>query len=62
MKENYENQLDAIRVDLYEQTKFMTNSEATCHINDHAMKIAEQNGIEIVRGVISYVKKNASSL
>ena len=49
MKNNYEDQLDAIRVDLYEQTKDMTNSDAARITNEHARKIAEQYGIKMVR-------------
>jgi len=45
---SYEDVLDAIRVDLYEQTKDMTNSDAACVINEHAKKIAEEFGIKIV--------------
>ena len=46
---NYEDMLDAIRIDLYEQTKDMTNSDAARVTNEHAKKIAEEFGIKIVR-------------
>ena len=61
MKENFEDMLDAIRVDLYEQTKDMTNSEAARVINEHAKKIADQYGIKIVKGVMNHSEKYAVS-
>ena len=59
MKENFEDLLDAIRVELYEQTKDMTNSEAARVTNEHAKKIAEEYGIKIVKGVMNGAVKYA---
>ena len=61
MKENFEDMLDAIRVDLYERTKDISNSEAARVINEDAKKIADQYGIKIVKGTISYAEKYAVS-
>jgi phenylalanyl-tRNA synthetase beta subunit len=58
----YENQLDAIRVGLYEQTKNLTNHEVARVTNEHARKIADKYGIRIVKGAMSFTEKNASNI
>jgi hypothetical protein len=44
---NFENQLDAIRVKLYEETKDMDKEEIIRNVNSHAQKIAQEFGIKI---------------
>ena len=58
MRDNYENQLDAIRIYLYEQTKDMTNSEAARTSNENARKIAEQYGIVMVQAASVYARNS----
>ena len=51
---DFEDQLDIIRVNLYERTKNMTNSEAARITNESARKIAEQYGIKLTKRTITY--------
>lgn len=44
---NFENQLDEIRIKLYEETKEMAKEEIIRHVNTHANKIAKEFGIII---------------
>jgi hypothetical protein len=44
---NFENQLDAIRVKLYEETKDMDKEDIIRNVNSHAQKIAQEFGIKI---------------
>jgi len=44
---NFENQLDVIRVKLYEETKEMDKENIIKHVNSHAQKIAQEFGIKI---------------
>jgi hypothetical protein len=44
---NFENQLDAIRIKLYEETKDMDKEDIIRNVNSHAHKIAQEFGIEI---------------
>jgi len=44
---NFENQLDAIRMELYEETKGMKTEEIIRSVNSHAKKIADEYGIKI---------------
>ncbi|MHC6204738.1 hypothetical protein ACYULU_16290 [Breznakiellaceae bacterium SP9] len=46
---NFEDQLDAIRTQLYEETKDMPKLEAIQFINEHAKKIALKYGITILK-------------
>ena len=62
MSNDFENQLDKIRVDLYERAKSMTNVEAVRITNENARKIAQQHGIKIVRGDIAPVDKNTHAV
>lgn len=62
MTNDFENQLDKIRVELYERTEAMTNTEAVRVTNENAGKIAAQYGIKIIRGVETAVGNNARVL
>jgi hypothetical protein len=44
---NFENQLDEIRIKLYEETKEMSKEELIKKVNTHAQKIACEFGIQI---------------
>ena len=58
---DFENQLDIIRVDLYERTKGMTNDEAANVTNTNARKIAEQYGIKLTNGVSVNIERKAGN-
>jgi hypothetical protein len=45
---NYENELDAIRIKLYEETINLEKDEIVRMINTRAQKIAQEFGIRIV--------------
>jgi hypothetical protein len=47
---DFENQLDAIRVQLYEETKKMDKEDIIRTVNAHAKKIAQEFGIIIEQG------------
>jgi len=44
---NFENQLDVIRIKLYEDTKEMDKKDIIKNVNSHARKIAQEFGIKI---------------
>jgi len=44
---NFEDQLDVIRLKLYEETKEMDKEEIITKVNSHAQKIAQEFKIEI---------------
>jgi hypothetical protein len=44
---NFENQLDAIRIKLYEETKEMDKETIIKIVNSHAFNIAQEFGIKI---------------
>jgi len=44
---NFEEQLDVIRVKLYEETKKMDKEDIITNVNSHAQKIAQEFGIKI---------------
>ncbi|MDR2346234.1 MAG: hypothetical protein LBE18_09225 [Planctomycetaceae bacterium] len=46
---NYENELDKIRIKLYEETSNMKKDEIVKMVNTHAQKIAQEFGIRIVK-------------
>jgi pyruvate formate-lyase activating enzyme-like uncharacterized protein len=46
---NYENELDEIRIKLYEETNSMGKDEIVRMVNTHARKIAQEFGIPIVK-------------
>jgi pyruvate formate-lyase activating enzyme-like uncharacterized protein len=46
---NYENELDEIRIKLYEETSNMEKDEIVRMANAHAQKIAQEFGIHIVK-------------
>ena len=62
MMNDFENQLDKIRVGLYEQTKDMKNAEIVKVANDHGRALAVKYGIKIVKGTPGSPVKNSSSL
>ena len=62
MMNNFENQLDKIRVEIYEQTKDMKNAEIVKAANNHGKALASQYGIKIVKGKPNLLIKSASSL
>jgi hypothetical protein len=45
--DGFEDELDDIRAELYEETENMTNDEATQFVNDTARRIAAMYGIKI---------------
>lgn len=47
MKNNFETELDKIRVKLYEETKHMTVEEHTQYVNDKGRKLASEFGFTI---------------
>jgi len=44
---NFENQLDVIKIKLYEETKGMDKEDIIRSVNSHAQKIAQEFGIKI---------------
>ena len=48
---NFENQLDVIRIKLYEETKAMNKEDIIRNVNSHAQKIAQEFGIKIASTV-----------
>jgi hypothetical protein len=46
---NFEDQLDKIRLELYEETKDMAKQDAINHVNDTAKRIAVKYGIKIIK-------------
>jgi hypothetical protein len=44
---NFEDQLDIIRIELYEETKEMDKEDIIRNVNSHAKKIAQKFGIKI---------------
>jgi pyruvate formate-lyase activating enzyme-like uncharacterized protein len=46
---NYESQLDEIRIKLYEETNGMAKNEIINMVNSHAQKVAQEFGIHIVK-------------
>jgi stress response protein YsnF len=49
MNNNFENELDKIRIKLYEETSNMGKDEIVKTVNVHAQKIAQEFGIHIVK-------------
>jgi hypothetical protein len=48
MMNDYEDTLDAIRVDMYERTKGMKVADIVRDMNERARKLGEQYGFEVV--------------
>jgi hypothetical protein len=46
---NFEDQLEVIRGELYDETKDMTQQDAINHVNDTARPIAAKYGITIIK-------------
>jgi hypothetical protein len=55
---NFEDQLDKIRVELYEETKDMAKQDAINHVNNTAKRIAAKYGIKIIKEPNFAVKKS----
>jgi len=62
MTNDFENQLDKIRVDIYEQTKNMMNAEAVKAANDHGKALAAKYGIKVVKSNSGSPVKSVSAL
>ena len=62
MTNDFENQLDKIRVEIHKQTKDMKNAEAVKAANDHSKALAAKYGINIVKGNPGTPVKSASAL
>jgi hypothetical protein len=45
---NYEDQLDEIRIKLYEETNGLEKDEIIRMVNSHAKKVAQEFGIRII--------------
>jgi hypothetical protein len=52
MTNDFENLLDAIRVELYEKTKGMSNADVAEKTNANGKRIAEKYGIALVKSDI----------
>ena len=50
MMNDFENQLDKIRMEIYEQTKDMHNAESAKAANDLGKALAAKYGVKIVKG------------
>ena len=48
MMNNFEDELDKIRIERYEEMKDLSNAEAVRIVNERARKIAEQYNIKII--------------
>jgi hypothetical protein len=48
---NFENELDEIRIQLYEATKEWDKNDIIRNVNSHAKKVADEFGINIVSTV-----------
>jgi hypothetical protein len=46
-----EDELDAVRIKLYEQTKHMTPKERTAHVSRHAREILDKQGLTGIKFV-----------
>jgi hypothetical protein len=55
---NFEDQLDKIRLELYEETKDMAKQDDINHVNDTAKRIAAKYGIKIIKEPNFAVKKS----
>lgn len=51
--DDFENQLDAIRVQIYEETKGMSSAEAVERMNERARQTAKEFGFQIVKSEAS---------
>lgn len=49
MTNDFENELDKIRIELYEKTKMLRNKDAVATINDSGRIIAENYGIVVAK-------------
>jgi len=49
---DFEDQLDLIRIKLYDETKGMDKEDIIENVNSHAKKIAQQFGIKIEKSTL----------
>jgi hypothetical protein len=61
MKNEFENQLNNIRIELYEKTREMTNSEIARLTNENAGRIAAQFGITMTKRAFPKPLKSAEA-
>ncbi|MDR1560582.1 MAG: hypothetical protein LBS84_12995 [Clostridiales bacterium] len=62
MVNDFEIQLDKIRVDLYEETKNMTNAEAAHEINESTHKLAERYGFKIIKSTPFSMRRDSEAI
>jgi hypothetical protein len=62
MKNDFENQLDAIRVALYEKTKGMSNAAVVDQTNANGKRIAEKYGITLIKSDIEQAAPKAETI
>ena len=62
MMNDFENQLDTIRVEIYEQTKHMSNAEAVKAANDHGRELAAKYGVKVVKRASASPAQRAGTL
>ena len=62
MMNDFENQLDQIRVEIYEQTKDMKNAEVVKAANDLGKALAAKYGVKVVKGNPGSLLKSASAI
>ena len=48
---DFENEIDRIRVELFEKTKKMEKEDIITNVNSHAKKIAQEFGINVKAGI-----------
>ena len=58
---DFEDELDKIRIALYEETKNMTNAEMVNFFNKRGKKIANQHGFKIIPHARHYIPKTEST-
>ncbi|MCL2866809.1 MAG: hypothetical protein FWF47_03495 [Clostridia bacterium] len=62
MKNDFEHQLDKIRIEIYEQTKDMKNAEAVKIANDYGKALAAKYGFKYIKGNPGIPMNNANTL
>jgi hypothetical protein len=55
--DNFENQLDEIRIKMFEDTKNMDKIEMMNMINEHARQIAKEYGIRMIKEPVPIFSK-----
>ena len=62
MTNDFERQLDQIRVDLYEETKHLSKEEIVVVQNAKAKRIAAKYGIILTEGYVSPTQNNTQAM